>query len=47
MDLIEFPRFKAFNNGYAMVCIDVWSRYVVGVPLKNKDTAPFLSSSSA
>ena len=42
MDLIEFPKFKKANDNYryAMVCIDVWSRYAVAVPLKKKETQP-------
>ena len=44
MDLIEFPKFKKENDNYryAMVCIDVWSRYAVAVPLKKKETQPMI-----
>ena len=44
MDLIEFPKFKKANDNYryAMVCIDVWSRYAVAVPLKKKETQPMI-----
>ena len=40
MDLLELPRFKKANENYryVMVCIDVWSRYAVAVPLKKKET---------
>ena len=37
-DLIEFLKFAKFNNNYkyALVVIDVLSRYLMGIPLKNK-----------
>ena len=46
MDLIEFPRYKKENDNYryAMVCIDVWSRYAVAVPMKKKETKPMLKA---